>query len=315
MDIPNDRSSHKIPTPRGGGISIVITFLVAISFLYGNAMISLADYSAFMFPGILLAIVSYIDDRRNVSPILRLLFQIIAASMAVYFLGGVKKIHIVNYEISLPFLLSFLAIIGLVWLINLYNFMDGIDGIAGLNAVSVSVSFLFLIWITETPGFLFYVSSIFIASVAGFLWFNFPKASIFMGDIGSCFLGLVLGLFILEVGQGNQSFYWAMLILLGMFILDATITLTRRAVRGQKIYMAHREHAYQHLSRKWNSHPKVTLLYSAITFAGLLPIAVLVVEGLLDGFVALLIAYCPLSVWLWSAGAGTPQIKTIPQQI
>jgi Fuc2NAc and GlcNAc transferase len=307
IDIPNHRSSHLVPTPRGGGISIVITYLLTVSLLQDRLALNVANWGAFVLPGVFLSIVSYIDDRGHVRAGWRLVFQVLAASVTVYLLGGLLSISLFGYEITSLWGLSLLAIIGLVWLINLYNFMDGIDGIAGVMAISVSVSLAVLLWLTESSSSLFHLSLILAAATAGFLWFNFPKASIFMGDVGSCFLGLILGVFILKSGQENQAFYWAMLILLGTFILDATITLIRRAWRRQKIYMAHREHAYQHLSRHWKSHSKVTLTYGCITLMGLLPIAALVVEGYLDGFLALLIAYFPLGVWLCNSGAGVAQ--------
>jgi Fuc2NAc and GlcNAc transferase len=312
MDIPNDRSSHLIPTPRGGGISIVFTCLITISLLREHLNISLTDYGAFILPGVLLAIISYIDDRKQVSPIWRFFFQVVVAFLVVALLGGVEVIYILSYKIDYPWVLSFIAVIGLVWLINLYNFMDGIDGIAALTAVVVSISLLILLWLVGSSSFILKVLLIFIASTLGFLWFNFPKASIFMGDIGSCFLGLILGIFIIKTGQENPDFYWALFILLGTFILDATITLIRRALRGQKIYMAHREHAYQHLSRRWGSHPKVTLIYALITLVGLLPVSILVVKNYLDGFVALLLAYIPLGVWIWRTGAGVAQVLEAP---
>lgn len=134
------------------------------------------------------------------------------------------------------------------------------------------------------------------ATVAGFLCWNFPPARIFMGDAGSGFLGMVLGLLALLAGWVNPLLFWGWLILLGVFVVDATFTLVRRLLRGDKVYQAHRSHAYQYATRHHGSHRTVTLAVAAINLGWLLPVAMVVVVFQLDGALGTLVAYVPLIV-------------------
>jgi Fuc2NAc and GlcNAc transferase len=148
-----------------------------------------------------------------------------------------------------------------------------------------------------------------LGAVAGFLCWNFPPARIFMGDAGSGFLGLMLGLLSIQAGWVSPGFFWAWLILLGVFVVDATLTLLRRLVRRQKPYEAHRSHAYQYAARKYGAHRPVTLAVGAINLLWLLPLSMLVGLGYVDGVIGLLIAYLPL-LWLafrFKAGADEAQ--------
>ena len=127
----------------------------------------------------------------------------------------------------------------------------------------------------------------------GFLFWNFPVAKIFMGDTGSGFLGIVFGVFSIYAGWINPELFWAWIILLGAFIVDASFTLVRRALQGKKIYEAHRSHAYQHAAQIYG-HTRVSLLYGAINLFWLFPVAALVIWGYLDGILGVIIAYLPL---------------------
>jgi Fuc2NAc and GlcNAc transferase len=148
-----------------------------------------------------------------------------------------------------------------------------------------------------------------LAAVAGFLCWNFPPARIFMGDAGSGFLGLMLGLLSIQAAGVNPDFFWAWLILLGVFVVDATVTLLRRLMRRQKLYEAHRSHAYQYASRKYGAHRPVTLAAGAINLLWLMPLAMLVGLGYVDGALGLLVAYAPLVrvAFLFKAGAAEEQ--------
>jgi Fuc2NAc and GlcNAc transferase len=136
-----------------------------------------------------------------------------------------------------------------------------------------------------------------LAAVVGFLFWNFPRAKIFMGDAGSGFIGLVLGVFSIQAGWVDPSLFWGWVILLGVFLVDATLTLSRRFIRGEQIYVAHSSHAYQYASRKYGSHKKVSLVVGVINLVWLLPIAIVVGLGRLDGLSGVVIGYLPL-VWL-----------------
>ncbi len=182
----------------------------------------------------------------------------------------------------------------LVWVLNLFNFMDGIDGIASVEAITVCVGGALLYALIGVPA-LAATPLLLAASVAGFLVWNFPPAKIFMGDAGSGFLGIALGGLTLQAAWAAPQLLWAWLILLGVFVLDATFTLLRRLLRGDKVFEAHRSHAYQYASREYGAHLPVTLAVLAINVLWLLPWACLVALGYIDGLLALLIAYLPLA--------------------
>jgi Fuc2NAc and GlcNAc transferase len=187
------------------------------------------------------------------------------------------------------------AALYLVWMLNLYNFMDGIDGIASVEAICVCSGACLIYWY---GGFdtLIWAPLLLAMAVAGFLYWNFPPASIFMGDAGSGFLGITLAVLSLQAAWAAPHLLWAWLILLGVFIVDATLTLVRRLLRGDKVYEAHRSHAYQFASREIGRHLPVTVVVGAINLFWLLPIAMCVVLLKLDGVVGIVIAYAPLVV-------------------
>lgn len=187
----------------------------------------------------------------------------------------------------------FIAAFYLVWMLNLYNFMDGIDGIASIQAISVCLGACLVYWLSGHQD-LIWLPLVLSMAVLGFLYWNFPPARIFMGDAGSGFLGIALGVLSLQAAWAATDFLWVWLILLGVFIIDATFTLLRRLLRGDKVYEAHRSHAYQFASRHVGSHLKVTLVVLAINLMWLLPIALCVALLGLNGVLGLLIAYLPL---------------------
>jgi Fuc2NAc and GlcNAc transferase len=140
--------------------------------------------------------------------------------------------------------------------------------------------------------------------VLGFLFWNFPPAKIFMGDAGSGFLGMAIGVISLQAAWASPDLFWAWLILLGVFIVDATVTLLRRLLRGEKIYEAHRSHAYQFASRRYGRHLPVTLAVAAINLFWLFPLAASVVLWSIDGVLALTVAYIPLLLLASKFNAG-----------
>ncbi len=181
--------------------------------------------------------------------------------------------------------------------------MDGIDGIAGVEAVSVCCCVSVVYWLTGIPG-LMALPMLLGAGVLGFLFWNFPPARIFMGDAGSSFLGFILGVLSIQATKINKVYFWCWVILLGVFIVDATFTLLRRAFRGAKIYEAHRSHAYQRAASCFGGHLSVTMTVLVINIVWLLPLAALVGMGYLNGAVGVLIAYAPLVVMATQLKAG-----------
>ena len=232
IDRPNSRSMHSVPTPRGGGLAVLAPLLLmyAISlgrFMDGNIVIGL----------LLVAIVSYIDDRRPLSSRLRLVVHAIAACALVLPQG-----HSLYIGIGLCLLT--------VWCINLYNFMDGIDGLAASMGV---IGFLAMYFVNVHNGQaqLASINSIVAFSCLGFLRFNFPPAKIFLGDVGSASLGYLMAVVIagsFDMQATGQFYFWISLLIFGTFILDATFTLLRRIFSGEKFWQAHRGHFYQWLA-------------------------------------------------------------------
>lgn len=292
LDIPNDRSSHSVPTPRGGGVAIVLTYLAALALM---AFAGWVDWTAawpLLGAGALIAVVGFLDDHGHIAARWRLLAHFSAAGWALFWMNGLPTIKLMGLDLDLGWLGHFLAAIYLVWMLNLYNFMDGIDGIASVEAVCACAGACLVYWLTGHQG-LMMPPMLLAVAVLGFLYWNFPPARIFMGDAGSGFLGIVIGVLSLQAAWVAHELLWVWLILLGVFIVDATFTLGRRLLRGDKVYEAHRSHAYQYASRKAGRHLPVTLVVTAINLFWLLPIAICVGRGL-DGILGLLLAYVPL---------------------
>ena len=305
IDIPNERSSHSAPTPRGGGIAFVLTSVlgfITIAILTSQFGVELLGLSA---AGGLVATVGHLDDRKRISgATVRLFAHSIAATILVVAIGLPDSISFFNQSIEAGLVTHLIIGIALVWLLNLFNFMDGTDGIAASEAAFVALTgALFTNVMTSTSdhsaaGFAL------AASVLGFLVYNWSPAKIFMGDVGSGFLGITIGGLALLSTQQNAELLWVWIILLGVFVTDATITLLRRLARKQKPHVAHRSHAYQHLALRFQSHSKVAIGMLAINIIWLLPIAYLVADGRVIGTTGVLIAYVPLVIAAVLLGSG-----------
>ncbi len=293
IDIPNARSSHSVPTPRGGGVAIVLTFLLTLPILAIAELAPLPAIIALGGAGALVALVGFMDDHGHIAARWRLLGHFIASGWALFWVGGLPQISVLGLEVNLLWFGQFAAILYLVWMLNLYNFMDGIDGIASIEAISVCLGACLLYWLAGFES-LIWLPMLLAAAVAGFLFWNFPPARIFMGDAGSGFLGITLGVLSIQAAWASSQLLWAWLILLGVFVVDATFTLVRRLVRGDKVYEAHRSHAYQFASRRFGRHLPVTLAVAGINLFWLLPLSLCVVYLGLDGAVGLIVAYAPL---------------------
>jgi Fuc2NAc and GlcNAc transferase len=304
LDVPNSRSSHTLPTPRGGGLAIVVTMLAAIGILRAAGMVSPSLSNALLMGGPAVALIGLVDDVRSVTPLARLSVHVAACAWCAWCLGSLPPINFGFGPWNLGLAGNICGVIFLVWLLNLYNFMDGIDGIAGLEAVSIlAIVWGMFEWHGGEPSTM-YLMPVMAASVAGFLVWNWPPARIFMGDAGSGFLGLCLGAIGWATVVAGRLTIWVWLILLGAFIVDATVTLLRRWLRGAPLAQAHRSHAYQRLSRKYRSHLKVTMGVLCVNLLWLTPCAA--VADARRGFGALmtLIAWAPLGVLAWLCGAG-----------
>ncbi|AYF87478.1 MULTISPECIES: glycosyltransferase family 4 protein [unclassified Pseudomonas] len=293
LDIPNARSSHAVPTPRGGGVSIVLAFLATLPLLGVMAVLSWPVVFALLGAGALVAMVGFLDDHGHIPARWRLLGHFSAAAWALWWFGGLPKVVVFGALVDLGWFGNILAAIYLVWLLNLYNFMDGIDGIAAVEAICICLGGALLYWLKGQEA-LVVVPLMLGLATAGFLYWNFPPARIFMGDAGSGFLGISLGLLSIHAAWVSPELLWSWIVLLGVFVVDSTWTLLRRLLRGDRVYEAHRSHAYQYAARKFGRHLPVTLAVAAINLFWLLPLALWVAVGGGEGLVAVVLAYLPI---------------------
>lgn len=307
LDIPNPRSSHSIPTPRGGGLAVVLIFVLGVCLLAWENSVPASLLPLVLQPCVLVATVGWLDDHRSLPAPVRLLVHLLAAGLALLLLPGLPVLPLFYEQIPLaawsyPFLL-----IGLVWVVNLNNFMDGIDGIASVEAISVTAGAAVILWLNGGAVSLVLLLVLLAAAVSGFLAWNWPPAKIFMGDACSGFLGMAIGVFAFIASARGGINLWSWLILYGVFAVDATYTLLRRFVGGEKLHEAHRSHAYQILARRWQSHLKVTLLVLAVNICWLFPLAVVSSRCPEWAVVCVMVALAPLILGVIRVGAGTNQ--------
>ena len=302
LDFPGERSSHAMPTPRGGGVAIVAAFVSASWLFDALGVLPSGTFGALLLGGMPIAAIGFWDDLRSVPIHWRLLVQVLAV-MATMNHGGF-------WDLGPVFWIGLLA---WVWLVNLYNFMDGIDGLAAVEAITVSVGGAVILGFggeTRLAGWLLSLG----AACAGFLVWNWPPARIFMGDVGSGFLGFLMGLLALCTSHTDAISLWSWLILLGVFISDASLTLARRFLRGERWWQAHCHHAYQHLARRLG-HKNVTMLIGLINLLWLLPLAWLASRLPQWGWSLALLAYAPLIAMAWRFRAGSPfQFRNEPER-
>ena len=315
LDIPNSRSSHSVPTPRSGGLAFVIAISLSVilfGLYYGVEKQTLEIYNVIIIGGTIIAALGLVDDLRHVPAIWRLLVHSIVASYAVVLLG-IPVIEISVLTIKPNIILEILFVIGVIWLINLYNFMDGIDGLAGAETVCVTGGAA-LILLLGTGFFLqpdesmnitlLFIFLAIMISVSGFLIWNWPPAKIFMGDVGSSYLGFVFGVLVISTPLTSILTLWTWLILLGVFFADATTTLIIRMINGERWYTAHRTHAYQHAAQKLGSHRVVTVSVILVNILWLLPLAWFATMKPTWGALITLVAYIPLIILAMKLSAG-----------
>ncbi len=271
----------------------MVSFIICAVFLAMTGQGQWPVTKAIAISGGIVAVIGFLDDHGHIPARWRLLGHFVAAFTGIVFLDGLPTFDLLGSSISLGWLGYILGSLYLAWLLNLYNFMDGIDALASMEAIFVCLGGALLYIVSGNIDFIWGPTTLALA-VLGFLYWNFPPARIFMGDAGSGFLGITLGFLSLQAAWVNPALLWGWLILLGAFIVDASCTLSVRLIRGDKVYEAHRSHAYQYASRRFGAHLPVTLAVTGINVIWLLPIAVLVASGSVNGIVGLLTAYVPL---------------------
>jgi len=292
LDRPNERSSHVCPTPRGGGLAIVVAFLFGCIGVWLLGFISETLFISLFLSSSLVAGIGFIDDHGHVSAKIRLLMQLVAVVILGLGIGWPYDLSSVSPTIF--YLLVLIISVGGVWIINLVNFMDGIDGLVAAQMLLFALMMGSYAWFVYDLSSFVILCLITVSAIMGFLTLNFPPAKVFMGDVGSGFLGVIAVAFLLLAWHEEFRLFVAALILLGVLVVDSTFTLVRRLISGQNVFQAHRLHAYQKLSIVLNSHKKVTLGMSGFNFLWLYPLGWLVIQTELNCYMAVALAYIPL---------------------
>jgi Fuc2NAc and GlcNAc transferase len=306
LDIPNERSSHASPTPRGGGLGIVAAFFGALLLLALYRQLDVRTVVLLMVSGALVAAAGFLDDRHSLPAYVRFGAHVFAAGIFVVLIGRIPESALVDFGLRHQWIGTLVVIVALTWSTNLFNFMDGIDGVAGSEAAFVAGAGAWINSQAGDPGLTLALLSLSSASL-GFLAWNWPPARIFMGDVGSGFLGLMLPMLELAASERAAIPLQVWVILGGLFLVDATVTLLRRALRGDRLFDAHRLHGYQHLARRWKGHLPVTLLFAAINVLWLLPWAWYAAATPLHASVSMGAALLPLVILAVFAGSGSRQ--------
>lgn len=298
LDQPNERSLHQRAVPRTGGIAICTGLAVGIA---GVAMAGFGENFLWLLAGLPVVLVSFLDDRRSLGVIPRLLTQCLSAGMLLLLLADIRLWHWpwlgeIPVGVAAPVL-----VIGIVWMINLYNFMDGMDGFAGGMAV-LGFAVLALLGAVAGASAFVVANLLVVAASVGFLVWNFPPARLFLGDVGSSFLGfLMAGMMLWSHRDGIVPISLCVLVF-SPFIVDATVTLLRRLRRGERIWQAHREHYYQRLVRLgWGHRRTVLAEYALMGACGLS--ALLATLGPAHWQWTVLLAWIPIYALLMGAVA------------
>ena len=285
-------------------MAIVFAFFVAAFLLTFLGLLDARLSGALLVGGGAMALVGFLDDRRHLRASVRFCVHLVAAIWVVTLLGGVSETALANWGLHGLWTGRLFVVLTLVWTTNLFNFMDGLDGIAGGEAVFVGGAGAWLNWREGGAPGLTAAMTCLAAACLGFLRWNWPPARIFMGDVGSGFLGFSLAVLGLAASQKGMLPIEIWAILGGVFLVDATVTLVRRLARGDRWFEAHRTHAYQNLARRWKAHLPVTILVMVVNIFWLLPLAILAANFPTYALWFLAVALSPLIVLVAAFGAG-----------
>jgi len=304
MDMPNDRSSHVVATPRGGGAGIVVSFALATSALWAIDLVSGRIWFWLVLPASVIAGIGYLDDRYKVKASIRLMVHTGAAVIFVSGLGGYPAAELGKWGLQGAWVGPAFSVLALVWGTNLFNFMDGIDGIAGSESVFIATAGGILNLINGgDPGLTSILLSLSAASL-GFLRWNWPPARIFVGDVGSGFLGFIVSACLMLASIQGALPIEVLPILGGVFFVDATTTLIRRIVQRDRWLEPHRTHAYQRMARRFGRHRPVTLSVGLVNVVWLLPWAIATTHMPEKGPFYMAAALVPLVIISIFLGAG-----------
>ncbi len=290
LDIPNERSSHTQPTPRGGGLGFIIAFAMtsAIAAALGIPSISLLSLWLVLIP---LTIIGILDDRQGVPAAIRYLVQLSAASIAIAYFGSFPQPWLDSFGIAGQITAIALTAIGITALINFYNFMDGLDGlVAGCTVVQIGFLALYL----NQP-----ILWLLVAALLGFLWWNWSPAKIFMGDAGSTVLGATVAIALLD-NSSNPARAWSALAITLPLASDAIYTLFRRLIRRENIFKAHRSHLYQRLQQSGWSHAQVSSTYIGVNLLAASSISIFGAMGAWLSLIGAIVAIMVGEIYLQS---------------
>jgi Fuc2NAc and GlcNAc transferase len=297
LDHPNLRSSHTVPTPRGGGVAILAAADVGIVLGVAFQVVLVRDALTLGIGMLALGIVGWVDDRGGLQARVRLAMHFGVALWTVYMFNGFPSVRTGTASLAIGVAGYVVGAVGIVWSINLFNFMDGIDGLAGSQAVLIFGVAAVLLFDARSAS-LASVAAVAAAATGGFLIWNWPPAKIFLGDAGSGSIGYLIAGIALASENRRAVPLLAFAIIGGVFIADATVTLLRRIARQDRLTEAHRDHAYQRLARAWRAHKPVTIAAAALTvLLGILGAHASLSPALL--LPDLLVAYCLLAVVLF----------------
>lgn len=282
----------------GGGGAFVFCFMLGSAFVMWQTRLPLSLAQGLAWVALTTALLGWMDDRYQLSSALRFTLQVLISLLALLMMGFH---HESLYGMSIGLHL-FLGVVYLVGMINLFNFMDGINGYAVMEALFLSAVLCMEVLFPSTG--IQSIMACLSVVMLGFGFWNFPVAKIFMGDVGSAFLGGVLGFVSLFIAMHQPDMIAPWFILIALYLSDAGLTLLMRVYRRERFWLAHRQHAYQHLTNLWGSHVYVTMGGAMINLFLLLPLAWLTSQKMLPDIIGLIMAYVPLILLAGYLGAG-----------
>ena len=295
LDHPNERSSHSIATPRGGGLGILITLIPGLLITQYLAPVALPGFIPMVLSLVALSLLSWLDDLYTLGPAVRFLLQITCVTLCLIYLPTPEQGYLGGF---IPVWVEKIIIgFGWVWFINLFNFMDGIDGISGTEVLSIGIGIALISFLVELNQSYIHIGLLLAGSALGFLKWNWHKAKLFMGDVGSVPLGFVLGWMLILLAA--EGFLIIALLLPLYYLADATFTLLKRALRKEKIWEAHKEHLYQKATQSGLSHDQVVL---RIAIVNIILIATSVFSLYYSSLLSLVIGASVVSFCLFSFG-------------
>lgn len=274
LDLPSERGMHSNPKVGSGGVAVVLSLISSITFFYYKGNLEIELFYSLLTALIIIGIVGLIDDIKKLPYKFRLLIQFLVSTIIILFY--LEKLgSLVLYPLPLSGIIVYLIFgLSLVWFMNLYNFMDGINGLASIQGISffLGVGIVSSIFYPELDHNYFWS---FVAIFLGFLLWNFPKARIFLGDVGSGSMGIFIAIYLVHLSTLEMNLFWIGVLLMSIFITDATYTLLVRIFRNLPFHQAHNSHAYQKITTKYHSHTKVTLSIFLINTLIILPLSII----------------------------------------